>query len=102
MVSYDPTPQDSEEIVGDVGPQADDEIGGGEAGLEAMAGASTPETTRQKREKKRPSSLSDFAEEPATGKRRRRRTATADVGIPSVNVPRDSHEVFNVESSEDE
>ena len=102
MVSYGPTPQASEEVSGDLSPQANDEGAGGEGGIEATAGVSTPELTRPKREKKRASSLSDFAEEPVTGKRRKRRTANVDAGIPSVNVLPDSHEVFNVESSDEE
>ena len=99
MVSYGPTPQASEEISGERSPQANDEGAGGDAGIEATAGASPPELTCPKRGKKRPSSLSDFVE---PVKRRKRRTANADVGIPSVSVPPDSHEVFNVESSDDD
>ena len=72
---------------------------GGEAGIEATAGASVPELARPKRGTKRPSSLSDFAE---PVKRRKRRAADANIGIPSVDVPPGSHEVFNVETSDEE
>ena len=99
MVNYDPTPQSSEEMSGERSPQTNDEDTGGDAGIEATAGASTPELTRPKRGKKRPSSLSGFAE---PVQRRKRRTANADAGIPSGSVPPDSHEVFNVESSDEE
>jgi hypothetical protein len=99
VVNYGPPPQVSEEGSGERSPQANDEGAGGEAGIEATAGASTPKVARPKRGTKRPSSLSDFAE---PVKRRKRRTANANVGVPSVSVPPDSHEVFNVESSDDE
>jgi len=99
VVNYGPTPQASEEVSGERSPQANDEGAGGEAGIEATAGASTPELARPKRGTKRPSSLSDFAE---PVKRRKRRTADANVGIPRVDVPPGSHEVFNIESSDEE
>jgi hypothetical protein len=99
VVNYGPTPQVSEVGGGEHNPQNSDEDAGAEAGIETTAKASTPELARPKRGAKRPSSLSDFAE---PVKRRKRRTADANAGIPSVSVPPDSHEVFNVESSDEE
>ncbi len=55
VVSYAPTPQASEEVSGKLSPQANDEGAGGEAGIDATAGASTPELARPKRGKKCPS-----------------------------------------------
>ena len=54
VVNYGPTSQTSEEISGERSPQASDEGAGGDAGIEATAGASTPELTRPKGGKKRP------------------------------------------------
>ena len=99
VVNYGPTPEFSEMGDREHTPQNNDEDAGAETGIEATAKASTPELARPKRGAKRPSSLSDFAE---PVKRRKRRTAKADAGIPSVSVPPDSHEVFNVESSDEE
>jgi hypothetical protein len=99
VVNYGPTPQVNEVGGEEHSPQNNDEDAGAEAGIEATAKASTPELARPKRGAKRPSSLSDFAE---PVKRRKRRTANTDAGIPSVSVPPDSHEVFNVESSDEE
>jgi hypothetical protein len=99
VVNYGPTPEFSEMGDREHTPQNNDEDAGAETGVEATAKASTPELARPKRGAKRPSSLSDFAE---PVKRRKRRTAQADAGIPSVSVPPDSHEVFNVESSDEE
>ena len=100
VVSYGPTPYPHEEVGGERNPHAvDAEVADGMPGIRAATGTSTPEPSRPKRGKKRPTSLSDFAEEP---RRRRRRAANAGDGIPNVEVPRESHEVFNVESSDDE
>jgi len=99
VVNYGPTLQVSEEGGGERNPPNNDEDAGAEAGIETTAKASTPELARPKRGAKRPSSLSDFAE---PVKRRKRRSADADAGIPSVSVPPDSHEVLNVESSGEE